>query len=183
MVHGLLSRSTEADPAGLQAPVAQGIELSPSKREAAGSNPAGGALEEEWRDVVGFEGWYEVSDLGRVRRSRPGTATRPGRILKPTKDSGGYQHLELCREGIRTTRLVHVLVSGAFLGPCPAGFEIDHVNGDKADNRPSKLEYVPHRLNVARAIRRHLSRGRKWGRPVNPLALATAIVNAASEAS
>ncbi len=44
----------------------------------------------EWRPVVGYEGLYEVSDQGQVRRVAPGMGTRPGRVLRARKDKGGY---------------------------------------------------------------------------------------------
>ena len=71
-------------------------------------------LTEDWRPVVGYEGWYEVSSLGRVRRARPGLGARVGHILSPQLSNNGYLMVPLCREGCRRYRSVHRLVGEAF---------------------------------------------------------------------
>lgn len=63
---------------------------------------------EQWRDVVGFEGFYEVSDLGRVRR-------KGKHLLTLTTNGKGYNQVVLSKEGKLSTKLVHILVAGAFL--------------------------------------------------------------------
>jgi hypothetical protein len=120
------------------------------------------ASPEEWRAVVGYEGWYEVSSLGRVRRSRPGPSTRTGYILRPAKDSSGYFVVCLCREAVQRSRLIHYLVATAFLGPRPAGHEVNHLSGDKLDCSAGNLEYATASANVLHAIAhglRHYRRG------------------------
>lgn len=108
---------------------------------------------EEWRAAPGFEGAYEVSSTGRVRslaRFRRGRGGRPtrvtARLLKPTL-ANGYPSLTL---GGRCVR-VHRLVAGAFLpNPdlCP---EVNHKDGNKANNAVENLEWVTHRGNGAHA--------------------------------
>lgn len=100
--------------------------------------------DEEWRPAVGFEGRYEVSDLGRVRSLLPTSGTNGGRrrgapdgVLKPTP-SGKYYTVSL---GRRNTRTVHTLVLEAFVGPCPEGLEACHNNGDHADNTLGNLRW------------------------------------------
>lgn len=98
---------------------------------------------EEWRAVTGYEGFYEVSDLGRVRsldravRSRGGFRLTRGCLLKPQKHSRGYAQVGLGRR----TALVHRLVLDAFRGPCPDGMEGCHNNGVRTDNRLDNLRY------------------------------------------
>lgn len=104
---------------------------------------------EEWRPVVGYEGWYEVSSLGRVRRVAPGHGTHVGRILKSSDDSHGYPHVILSSKGYRSCK-VHRLVAEAFLGPA-AKQEVNHKNGIKSDNRLSNLEWVTHCRNMEHA--------------------------------
>lgn len=105
---------------------------------------------ETWRPVVGFEGYYEVSDLGRVR-STDRMVTNPhknglrrvrGRVLraKPTKPTD-YPMVSLWREGVQHSRRVHKLVAEAFLGPCPPGLEVCHKDDDKHRNQLSNLRY------------------------------------------
>lgn len=87
---------------------------------------------ENWLPVVGFPG-YEVSDLGNVRGSR-------GWILKPALGNG-YLRVNLFGEK-KKSALVHRIVAEAFLGPCPAGKEVDHRNDIRTDNRAVNLQYL-----------------------------------------
>ncbi len=106
---------------------------------------------ERWRDVVGYEGYYEVSDQGRVRSvDRVIFAVRQGtpyekqlrqRVLGTSRKLGAYPHVSLCRDGQEATAQVHRLVAAAFLGPCPPGNEVRHLNGEPADSRLSNLCY------------------------------------------
>jgi hypothetical protein len=96
---------------------------------------------EEWRDVVGYEGWYQVSNMGRVKRIAPGKSTLPGHILTPAYNSDGYTYVNLCAGTKKKAGKVHRLVAMAFLGNPPKGSEVNHKNLDKADNRLENLEY------------------------------------------
>lgn len=108
---------------------------------------------EEWRAVVGFEGLYEVSDLGRVRSldrvvespgSRRGYPKRlRGRLLRPQRHSGGYRQISICGQ----IRLIHALVMEAFEGPCPPSLEVCHGDGDKTNNRFENLRYDTREAN------------------------------------
>lgn len=107
---------------------------------------------EEWRPVIGHTGIYSVSDRGRIRRDAPGQGTWPGRIYRPHTDKKGYLRTQLVApSGQARLRSVHSIVADAFLGPCPAGCEINHKNGNKSDNRPENLEYMTHGDNVRHA--------------------------------
>jgi len=107
---------------------------------------------EEWRPVVGYEGWYDVSNLGRVRRMRKGGCSHVGFILKAQINTSGYLGLDLSREDHRHYGQIHRLVAEAFLGPCPPGHEVNHKNAIKGDNRPNNLEWVTHIRNAHHAI-------------------------------
>jgi hypothetical protein len=108
---------------------------------------------ETWKAILGYEGLYEVSDLGRVRSLR-----RPGLILRPAINPRGYAHVGLSRDTKGTTFNVHRLVSEAFLGPCPAGYETNHINGVKADNRAANLEWATRSANIGHAFATGLHR-------------------------
>jgi hypothetical protein len=115
---------------------------------------------DEWRDVVGYEGLYAISDAGAVWSVRADRLMRPGA-------SRGYRRVHLCRDGIRRRFLVHVLVADAFFGPCPQGHERNHKNGNRADNRVENLEYVTRRennLHAYRTLKRPTQQGSKHGR-------------------
>jgi hypothetical protein len=110
-------------------------------------------LHEEWRPVVGYEGWYSVSSLGRVRRDKSGNGTRAGKTLKAPPDVRGYPLACFCQDGEQHYHRVHRLVAEAFLGPCPAGLQVNHKDGDKLNNHVSNLEYVTPSENTRHAIR------------------------------
>lgn len=124
------------------------------------------ADEEQWRAVVGWEGWYEVSNLGRIRRARKTNNTYVGRIRWPTLYRGGYAKVNLSRDGKREARRIHRLVAEAFLGPCPAGHEVNHKNGDKDDNRAVNLQWASHSDNQRHAFATGLQRPSS-GRPID----------------
>jgi len=111
---------------------------------------------EEWRPVVGYEGWYEVSNLGRVRRAKTSKGTRAGRILKAECAPGTYPHVGLYRNGVGEIVNVHRLVAEAFIGPCPLGYQSNHKNGIKSDNRSVNLEWVTPSGNTRHAVARGL---------------------------
>jgi len=106
---------------------------------------------ERWLPVVGYEGWYEVSNLGRVKRVRPGRRTRVGKILKPGRNSSGYGSVCLYVNGVRRSRPVHILAATAFIGPYPAGKEVNHKDGIKANCHIENLEYVTQSENSLHA--------------------------------
>ena len=114
-----------------------------------------------WRPVVGFESLYEVSDTGEVRRigkahrcgkGRGGSA-RLGRPIKPQKHRGGYLAVQLWRLGKMHRPLLHRVVAAAFIGPCPEGMEVNHIDGVKTNNAASNLEYVDRSQNMLHAYR------------------------------
>ncbi len=123
-------------------------------------------LEEEWLPVVGFEGIYEVSSLGRVQRigraarrgAGRGGGARIGRIRKSQTVPGGYRAVQLWHNGIPTNMLVHVLVARAFLGEPPPGREVNHRSGDKTNNQLANLEYLTRSENNKHAYRIGLRR-------------------------
>ena len=90
---------------------------------------------EIWKDVVGFEGVYQVSDLGRVRNSR-------GMIMKFFTNNSGYFCIKLSVGNGKTKGfLAHRLVAAAFLGEPEGNLVVNHINFDRLDNRLSNLEW------------------------------------------
>jgi len=102
--------------------------------------------QEEWRPIPGYEGFYEVSSLGRIKGvKRPGGK---GGILKQHVTPKGYAMIGLHVDGHLRTASVHSLVMIAFVGPRPLGLEVNHINFKRADNRVSNLEYVTGKDNT-----------------------------------
>jgi hypothetical protein len=94
---------------------------------------------ESWLPVVDWEGFYEVSDLGRVR-SVVDRVRHPAKVLNPWIVGVGYRRVDL-RDGRRSSQFVHQLVLEAFVGPCPEGMEVCHNDGDPTNNRLDNLRY------------------------------------------
>lgn len=121
------------------------------------------ALPERWREIPGYEGYYEVSDRGRVRslarvviRSDGQRQRVPGKIKKLTLDPAGYFRTMLIVRGSERRvrcRLVHGLVLAAFVGPRPPGFEVLHWDGNPANNCLANLRWGSHRENIADLMR------------------------------
>ena len=92
-------------------------------------------MSEVWRDITNFEGRYQVSDGGRVRNMRT------GRVLKPGVAYNGYYMVRLSKNGYALTQRVPRLVATAFVPGFAPGLEVNHINGDKTDNRAVNLEW------------------------------------------
>ena len=104
---------------------------------------------EEWRGVVGC-GSYEVSSEGRMRSSR----RSPRRPLSVWVNRDGYLVTWVINdEGRRLLRLVHRLVAEAFLGPCPDGHEVRHLDDNRVNDRLSNLAYGTSRDNRLDSVR------------------------------
>jgi len=109
---------------------------------------------EEWRDILGYEGLYQVSNLGRIA-SLPRTIDdghgRNRHIRSRIRELGaasGYPKVELARDGSTKTFLVHRLVAQAFV-PNPNGLDtVHHKNEDRTDARAENLEWVTRAGNV-----------------------------------
>lgn len=107
-------------------------------------------MNEVWKDVIGYGGSYQVSNLGRVRGlDRLTTSGRrwKGRILKQNPDSRGYLGVNL-HAGTGKKRMVHQLVCETFIGPKPTGKEVCHGPNGKRDNSVSNLRYGTHSENL-----------------------------------
>jgi len=104
-------------------------------------------MQEEWKEI--FDGYYEVSSFGRVKRAKPGKGTKVGRILSPSKQrtgkpqrSGHYRKISVWRKNKKVDAYVHRMVAEAFIGPCPEGYEVNHKDGNPANNILENLEYL-----------------------------------------
>ena len=122
-------------------------------------------VKEEWRDIPGYEGRYQVSDLGRVRSIRTIKGKKVRYVLKPYcklhyKNKAyknlkyeDYNFVHLQKKGKAKTLRVHALVWEAFKGKKPKGFVLDHINEMKHDNRLSNLQLLTDIENRLKASR------------------------------
>jgi hypothetical protein len=114
---------------------------------------------EEWRDVVGYEGLYQVSNLGRVRsldryigHNLGGRRLWRGKVLKPHKMPNGYLNIQLSKDGKKTQTGIHRLVAQAFLPTDPDRQYVDHINAIRDDNRLENLRWVTQSENNLHAV-------------------------------
>lgn len=112
---------------------------------------------EQWKPIVGYEGLYEVSDLGRVRAMFDNWNGRykAGRIIKPQRNSNGYLKVGLYYPGANQfakQRTIHTLVLEAFNGPRPPGKEVRHKDGVRQNNRHDNLIWGTRKENMQDAI-------------------------------
>ena len=113
-------------------------------------------IHEVWKPIDLVDGMYEVSNLGRVRsvdrviiRSDGRRRTCKGKMLKLTTTRKGYNVAQMQVRGSYKPKMVHRLVANAFIGPCPDGMEVNHIDENRGNNRADNLEYLTHRENLA----------------------------------
>ena len=130
---------------------------------------------EIWKDVIGYEGLYQVSNLGNVKslpkeqRCTNGYRVTKEKILKQSIDGRGYFNVVLYKNRVAKTRKIHQLVAVAFLNHTPCGFKlvVDHINDVKTDNRLENLQVVTTRFNCKKTQIKYSSKykGVSWYKP------------------
>jgi hypothetical protein len=106
---------------------------------------------EKFKDIVGYEGLYQVSNLGNIKSFR----SNKERILKSGLGGNGYLTVALHKDGVTKTHTVHRVVAMAFLGHTPNGYKIvvDHIDNNKLNNMVGNLQLTTARHNVSKDIR------------------------------
>ena len=97
---------------------------------------------EIWKDVLGYEGLYVVSSLGRVK------SVKTGLIRKPYDSGHGYKNVALWKNGRYKTKYIHRLVVEAFIGAISKGLEVNHKDEDKRNNTLDNLEICTRLYNA-----------------------------------
>lgn len=110
---------------------------------------------EQWRDVVGYEGRYQVSNLGRVMTLGTGTTHKQKRLLNFTTSHGRYYIVTLTKDGISKSYSVHRLVALSFIpNNEPSKDQIDHIDGDSFNNAADNLRWCTAKENNLNPITR-----------------------------
>lgn len=106
---------------------------------------------EEWKDILGYEGFYQISNLGKVK-SLTRKVVPVDKILKPQVDGNGYLHARLYKDGKGKTMKVHQLVVLAFLNHVPNGHKVvvDHIDNNKLNNKLNNLQLISNRENISK---------------------------------
>ena len=105
---------------------------------------------EEWRPVPNYPG-YEISNMGRCRSWKVQPSPR---LIAPGSKPDGYLNYRLRNPGgVQLTRMAHRLVMEVFVGPCPDGMEVRHLDGDQANNRLENLTYGTRSENMRDIVR------------------------------
>lgn len=105
-------------------------------------------MKEEWRDIVGYEGLYQVSNTGKVMSLGNGICNSIRKILKLDKQRQGYMLVCLYKNGVKKSYPVHRLEYEAFYGRIPQGMQVNHINEIKSDNRLENLNLMTPKENT-----------------------------------
>lgn len=104
---------------------------------------------EIWKDIDGYEGYYQISNFGNIKSLKRKVNTRGNgfrqlneKVIRPLMTSSGYLNVIASREQKRQTFIIHHLVAQYFLGNKPEKCVIDHIDGNKLNNHVSNLKYV-----------------------------------------
>ena len=112
-------------------------------------------MEEEWRPVKGYEGLYEVSNMGRVKSLHASQSI----IMKQATKNDGYVQVNLSKDGVPSKKYVHRLVATAFVRN-PNNYEfVNHKDGNKKNNTVDNLEWCTSSYNMRHAYRNGLTNG------------------------
>ena len=109
---------------------------------------------EQWKAIVGYEGLYEVSNIGNIRRlpsviryKQNGTRNYPGKDLLQERIVEGYLRVVLSKDGVKKRYMSHRIVAEAFIPNLDNKKFVNHINGNKSDNRVENLEWCTPKYN------------------------------------
>lgn len=112
---------------------------------------------EEWKDVVGYEDHYEVSNIGRIRsklrqiKTRNRIITKKSIIRTPHITKKGYHRIQLVKNGKKENKFIHTLVAECFIGTRSNNYQVNHKDGIKINNIVSNLEWITPSQNLQHA--------------------------------
>lgn len=120
---------------------------------------------EVWRDVVGYECVYHVSNFGRVKRIKPGKGVVVGKVLSPGKSKKGIMNVNLSHNSRPKSHMIHRLVAIAFLGNPPSERHVvAHNDGNASNNRLANLRWATPAENSFDQVMHGTQKGKHYGR-------------------
>ncbi len=127
---------------------------------------------EIWKDVLGFEGAYQVSNTGKIKslkrtyiRKNGSKDTKHEKILSNLDNGSGYKYINL---GASCRKAIHVIVAESFLCNPENKKTVNHINGNKSDNRLENLEWATHSENHKHAYNTGLRKAYERSGTKNP---------------
>lgn len=127
-------------------------------------------IQTTWKDIPGFEGFYEINIIGEVKgkqriiKRQKGITTINPKFLTSRINNCGYMEVRLSKHGKTHTKFIHNLLGQTFIPNLENKPQINHKNGIKLDNRLSNLEWVTHSENMRHAYENNLCK--KINKPV-----------------
>lgn len=115
-------------------------------------------MEEIWKDIYGFPN-YQVSNLGRIKNKK-------GKTLSQANVTNGYLIVNLCKNGKSSNKFVHRLVAMAFISNVENKPTVNHIDGNKHNNRVENLEWCTNKEQTAHALKIGLidNKNRDWSK-------------------
>lgn len=116
---------------------------------------------EIWKDIIGFEGLYQISDYGNVKSCRRYVNSKFGKrvvnekLLSLGRDKDGYLMAILCQDGIKKTVKIHRLVADAFIDKSEGKNIVNHIDSNKSNNSVENLEWITNKENREHALRQY----------------------------
>jgi hypothetical protein len=112
---------------------------------------------EIWKDVIGYEGIYQVSNLGRIKRISKNHLCnlryQGEYYLKPLDNGKGYLRMKLSNNGSSKRVMLHRIIAEAFINNPENKKVINHINGNKKDNRIENLEWCTQSYNCLHSVK------------------------------
>lgn len=124
-------------------------------------------MDEVWKDIKGYEGYYQISNFGNIRSldrwiNNHGTLVfRMGKILSPSKSGPGYLQIAFYVDGKTQKKYIHRLVMEAFNPTDNPELEINHIDENKENNMITNLEWVTHKENMNKVSKYIMAREHK----------------------
>lgn len=123
-------------------------------------------MNEEWRDIKGYENLYQVSNFGRIKSLDRYKITKgrygklkikiKGKVLKPCLNHDGYYEVVLSKDGKAKMFRLHRIVANTFIENKRVANQVNHINGNKLDNRVDNLEWCTCKENIRHAVNNNL---------------------------